>query len=86
MKKAEGSDALVFRFHNPAEDDDQATILVDPDLIGSVTGATEVDLLERPMVPSSAGTDGNKVTVTVPAYGIATVRVDLGSLAVGADA
>jgi L-cysteine desulfidase len=44
-------------------------------ILGTATEAVEVDLLERPVADSSARLIKNGFSVTVPAHGIAAVKV-----------
>jgi alpha-mannosidase len=75
LKKAEEGDALTLRVYETAGKDTEATLTLNPALLGAVTAAEEVDLMERPLPTSTAPADGNTVTVKVPAYGIASVKV-----------
>jgi alpha-mannosidase len=69
--------ALIFRFQETAGRDTVAKVQLDPALFGSPREAVETDLLERPLAESSAKLSGGNLTVRVPAYGIATVKVSL---------
>jgi alpha-mannosidase len=78
VKKAEAGEALVIRLFETAGEATRATLTLTPALLGQIVGAQEVDLLERLVENSTALVDGETVTVTVPAYGIASVKVTLG--------
>lgn len=75
IKRSEDGGALVLRLYNPTRDCAAAGVEVDRELMGRVTDAVETDLLERPLDGSAASVAGNTVSVSVPARGIATVRV-----------
>ena len=77
VKKAEDDDALILRFFDPTGKATVATATLDR-LLGKVTDAVEVDLLERPTTKSTAKTRGNTVSVKLPARGIASVKVRMG--------
>jgi len=77
VKKAEEGDALVLRLFNPTERRITARVEFDAELVGKVKKAVEVDLVERPLVKSTARVAGSRVSVAVPARGIATVRVEV---------
>ena len=75
VKRAEDSDALVFRLHETAGRAAKATVALDPRLLGTAAEAVEVDLLERPLDQSTARATKAGFTVAVPAFGIASVMV-----------
>ena len=75
VKKAEDENALVVRVYETAGQQTTARIRFDRKLLGKVSGAREVDLLERPVAKSAAKVSGNVVTVAVPPFGIASVKV-----------
>lgn len=77
VKKAEGEDALLIRFLETGGTDTQARVTLNAALLGTITGAAEVDLMERPLPASTAAVGGEAVTVRVPAHGIASVKVQL---------
>jgi len=47
-----------------------SSLLVDPD-----SEATETDLLEQPLAQSSARMEGDVLTVSIPPFGISTVKL-----------
>ncbi len=81
IKKAEDDRALILRLANPGAQNASAAIAAGPALGRAVTGACEVDLLERdipdaaPLAADAAGA----VRTEVPAYGLRTLRITLGS-------
>ncbi len=74
LKLAEDSDALILRLYEFEGRETEARIRLAPHLAAAGAPAVETDLLERPLAESTARMDGDVLTVTVPAYGIATVR------------
>jgi len=79
VKQAEEGDGLVVRLLETAGKRANARLRFDETLVGKVTEAVEVDLIERPVAKSTARVvaKDNSVTVTVPAYGLATVVVQV---------
>jgi alpha-mannosidase len=77
LKRAEGEDALVLRVYETAGKKTTAGITIDADALGRLTGATEVDILERPLATSELTCEAQTVRVPVPAHGIATVLLRL---------
>ena len=74
VKKAEDSDAVVIRMFEASGRETAAKIRV-TGLVKSGSKVVETDVLERPLAKSSAKMDGDVLTVTVPAYGQATVKI-----------
>ena len=77
LKRAEDADALVFRLQETAGRPAQAKVTLDRRLLGRPEQVVEVDFLERPLEKSTARAAKDAFTVTVPGYGIASVRVHL---------
>jgi alpha-mannosidase len=78
LKKAEADDSLVLILSEPTGKDTTAQVSFNRDILGQVTRAVEVDLLERPVAKSSAKVQGDsKVRLRLPARGIASVLVKL---------
>jgi alpha-mannosidase len=77
LKKAETEEALLLRFFDPTGRATTARATLNAAVLGKVLDAVEVDLLERPLQASSAKVKGNTVSVSLPARGIASVRVRL---------
>lgn len=74
VKKAEDSDTLVIRLFEVEGKDTQAKIRIN-DLVKPGSNAVETDILERPLSKNSAKMDGDTVTVAVPKFGQATVKI-----------
>jgi alpha-mannosidase len=74
VKKSEADESIVFRLLETSGKASTARLDVAP-LLGAPTGAEEVDLLERPVAKGTARLGSGAVTVSVPAYGVASVRV-----------
>jgi alpha-mannosidase len=75
LKAAEDGDSLVFRLMETAGKKTTARIRLAPDLMGTAAEAVETDFLERPLPSSSAKATKDGFSVTVPARGIASVKV-----------
>lgn len=76
IKKAEDDAGVVFRLHETDGKDTDATVTLDAALMGAPKSASEVHFIERPLSDNSANATANGFTVRVPAYGIASVKVD----------
>jgi len=76
IKKAEDSNAVVFRLLETAGKPTLAKIRLDSKLFGEVLNAVEVDFMERPMTGSSANAIADGFTVKLPAHGVASVAVE----------
>jgi alpha-mannosidase len=77
LKKAEDGDALILTFFDPSGAGATATASFNEAILGRPVSAAEVDLMERPLAASSARVEGDTVAVSVPAFGIASVKVTL---------
>ncbi len=77
IKKSESSNALVVRLMNPGDKEFTAKVSFTKPMAGQVTGAQELDLMERPLPKGSAAVSGNGVRVKMPARALATVLVKL---------
>lgn len=75
IKKAEDSDSLIIRLYEVEGTGIEAEIAIDPTLVKPDANAVETDVLERPIDNNTAKMDGSVLEVTVPAFGIATVKV-----------
>ncbi len=75
IKQAEDGNGIIVRLFQAEMAATLATIIPNPAIFGCPTQATEVDLLERPLPDSTATLDKGLVQVTVPAGGIASVRL-----------
>jgi len=74
VKKAEDSNAVVIRMFEAEGKKTTARIKISG-LTGSGAQAIETDVLERPLDKSTASFDGEVLTVSVPAYGQASVAI-----------
>lgn len=74
IKKAEDSSALVVRMFEMAGKKTTAKIRIS-DLAKPGSPAVETDILERPVPKSTAKMDGDVLSVSVPAFGQATVKI-----------
>jgi len=75
LKRAEDEDALILRLYEVDGRTSEAEIKFNPGLAGLFVEAVEVDLLERPLDKSTATYSDGTLSVTVPAYGITTVKL-----------
>jgi alpha-mannosidase len=75
LKKAEDSDAVIFRFIETAGKDAVAHVDLDASMFGQPAEVVEVDLLERPVASPSARKRTGGFDVSVPSNGIASVRL-----------
>ena len=75
IKRAEDSDALIVRLQETSGTATTATVRFAPAVFGSLTGVEEADVLERALKGSHAKAIASVVEVTVPAFGIATLKV-----------
>ena len=75
LKKAEDSEALIVRLYEIEGRETEARLLLDPALAAPDSPAVETDLLEQPLEKSTARMEGDTLAVTIPPFGIATVRV-----------
>jgi len=74
VKKSEADGSIVFRLLETAGRASTAGLDLGP-LLGVPAAAEEVDFLERPVAKGTARLGSGAVTVGVPAYGVASVRV-----------
>lgn len=74
VKKAEDSKAIVVRLFEAAGKETTAKVRLG-DLVKPTAKAVETDVLERPLSKSSARLEDGVLSVTVPAYGQATVMI-----------
>ena len=75
VRKAEDDEALIFHLYETDGRKTVAKVALNSAILGRPTDAVEVDLLERPLAESSAKVAGGGFAVTVPARGIAAVKV-----------
>lgn len=75
VKKAEDDDAVIIRLMETVGKDTTANVTLDADMMGRISEAVEVDLIERPQENSTAKTTGTGFSVKLPANGIASVKL-----------
>ena len=75
VKKAEESGAVILRLFEFGGEDTKAEIWLSTLLAKAGSAVVETDVLEQPLANSTASMAGNVVTVDVPAFGVATVRI-----------
>jgi len=74
IKKAEDSKAVVIRVFDMEGKKVTAKVRIS-DLVKPGSKAVQTDVLERPLAKNSAKMTGDTVSVTVPAFGQATVKI-----------
>ena len=75
VKKAEDSNAVVIRMFEATGKQTTAKIRVNG-IVKSGAKAVETDVLERPLPINGAELKGDVLTVSIPAFGIATVKIE----------
>ena len=75
LKQAEDSDALIVRLYEIEGRKTEARLRLDPALAPPGSPAAETDLLEQPLPQNTARMDDDGLVVTIPPFGIATVKV-----------
>jgi alpha-mannosidase len=75
IKKAEGTRGLVVRLYETDGKNARAEIDLNTKLMSVAKSVEETDLLERPTKTNSAKFAKGKISVNVPAFGIATVLI-----------
>ncbi len=76
LKPADDGNGLIARLQETAGQKGNASIRFNPDILGRITSATAVDLLERPVGADAAlAIKANEVSVPITANGIASVRL-----------
>lgn len=78
VKRSEDGRAILLRLYEVEGQETVARLQLAPELAGGGTAAVEVDTLERPLDSSGAHIEQGVLTVKLPAFGIATVRVENG--------
>lgn len=78
LKAADDGDGLVLRMHNVRDEEGEADVAFNR-AMGVPVAAERVDLLERPVEDGALPVAGASIRVAVPARGIASIRVRLGS-------
>jgi len=77
-RRAQDDEAVIFHLFETAGKKTVAKVTLDAALMGAVAEAVAVDFLERPVAASTARATKEGFSVTVPALGIAAVKVTLG--------
>jgi alpha-mannosidase len=75
LKKAEDSDALIIRLYEFGGEQTEARVRLSHWMLTSGAAAVEVDLMEQELAQNSARIEDDELVVTIPAFGIGTVRV-----------
>ena len=75
VRQALDAGGLIFHLYETAGKAAAAKVALDPALVGEAAEAVEVDFLERPAANSSAKVARGGFSVSVPAHGIAAVKV-----------
>ncbi|MEI6168001.1 MAG: glycoside hydrolase family 38 C-terminal domain-containing protein [bacterium] len=75
LRKVQDGDGYIVTIYETAGKKATAALNINPVLFGKVKGVVEVDMMERPLVKSSARINQNGVQVALPAYGIVSVKV-----------
>lgn len=75
LKRAEDSEAVVVRLYEFGGQESEAQVRLSAALVAPDSPAVETDLIEQPLASSTARMEGDVLKVTIPAYGIATVKV-----------
>ncbi len=76
IKNAEAADRMIVRLYNPSGSSTTATVSLDSS-VGTVSSATLVDLMERPLDGGEIQVRGGRASVPVDARGIATVMLEV---------
>lgn len=77
LKRSEEGSKLILRLYEVEGRATDARVWVSPELSPVGSGVCETDLLERPLPANGARRDGEEVLVSIPAFGIATVALDV---------
>ena len=75
IKKAEDGDEIVLRLYETDGKAVEARVKIDPALVKLGSAAVETDILERPIPDSTAKLEGDVLKVSIPAFGISTVKI-----------
>ena len=75
IKKAEDGDEIILRLYETDGKDTEAEIKLDPSFIKSNSSVAETDILERQLAKNTAKLEGGVLKVSVPAFGITTVKI-----------
>ena len=75
VKLAEDKNGIICRIHNPEGRIGRATLTLDQSIFGTATAAVETDLMERSVESPGTSVADGRVTISVPARGIRTLRI-----------
>jgi alpha-mannosidase len=75
LKKAEDDDAIIIRLYEFEGRETTARVRLSRVLAEPDSAAVETDILEQPLDENTATMDGDVLSVTIPAFGVATVKV-----------
>jgi len=75
LKLAEDGDAVILRLYEFEGIETQAQVAISERLVPSGAPAVETDLLEQPLASSTARLTDGVLTVSIPPFGIATVKL-----------
>jgi alpha-mannosidase len=76
FKKAEDNDAVIVRVYESEGRKTDCVVTLNESILGKVSSVAELDMMERP-IKSNVRSADNSVTVTVPAYGITSLRISI---------
>jgi len=75
LKQAEDDGAVIVRLYELEGKQTEAKVRISPFLADPDSEAVETDLLERPLAQNSARMEGDVLTVSIPPFGISTVKL-----------
>jgi alpha-mannosidase len=75
LKLAEDSEAVIIRLYEFDGEETEAEVWICDNLAAPGAPVVETDLLEQPLPASTAGFADGVLRVTIPPYGIATIRI-----------
>ena len=75
LKKAEDSDALLVRLYEIEGKETRGRVTLDESLAAPNSPAVETDILEQPLSVNTAEMSADTLEVTIPPFGIATVKI-----------
>ncbi|NSW55087.1 MAG: alpha-mannosidase [Armatimonadetes bacterium] len=75
IKQAEDGDGLVIRLYEFGGIETEARVRLHSRIAAPDSAAVETDMMEQPLANSTASMSGDTLSVKVPAFGIATVKI-----------
>jgi alpha-mannosidase len=75
LKQAEDGDGMILRLYEMAGRRTTAQVRLSERLVPAAAAAVETDILERPLAQSSARLQGGILSVDIPPFAVATVRI-----------